>query len=312
MMIILYTTLLLVIFQQNVHSTSMSSANITAGGLLDKSILKLEQNVQRLTYFTQELETEYETLKGEIIDLKKLHKPCEPCKRSTKDDNVCDCTNFEPQNDCLTFFQNGFKIDGVYRLKGPGFHILHAYCDQTSQGGGWTVFQRRQDGSVDFRRNWNDYKDGFGSLESEFWFGNENIHDLTKPSFAPKKSQLMINMRMNGKQTPEYVKYSTFEITDEATKYVLKINGFSGNMTFDPKNFEYNNNQPFSTIDSDNDKWSKNCASKDGGGGGWWYNNCSHVKLNGHYKFTKANGEIRWSYQKIQPEFVEMKIRRNV
>ena len=73
MMIILYTTLLLVIFQQNVHSTSMSSANITAGGLLDKSILKLEQNVQRLTYFTQELETEYETLKGEIIDLKKLH-----------------------------------------------------------------------------------------------------------------------------------------------------------------------------------------------------------------------------------------------
>ena len=128
MMIIFYTTLLLAIFQQNVHSTSMSSANITAGGLLDKSILKLQQNVKRLTTFTQDLETEYETLKGEMIEMKKLHKPCEPCKRSTKENNVCDCTSFEPQKDCLTFFQNGFKIDGVYRLKGPGFHTLHAYC----------------------------------------------------------------------------------------------------------------------------------------------------------------------------------------
>ena len=310
MMIILYTTLLLVIFQQNVHSTSMSSANITAGGLLDKSILKLEQNVQRLTYFTQELETEYETLKGEIIDLKKLHKPCEPCKRSTKDDNVCDCTNFEPQNDCLTFFQNGFKIDGVYRLKGPGFHILHAYCDQTSQGGGWTVFQRRQDGSVDFRRNWNDYKDGFGSLESEFWFGNENIHDLTKPSFAPKKSQLLINMRMKGKLLPEYVKYENFDVTSEKSKYTLKITGLSGNATSNRNAMDYHNGMKFTTFDSENSNG--NCRNTYGGSG-WWYNSCSRVNLNAPYTFTGKGGEIFWSSVKHQqPEFVEMKMKRNL
>ena len=34
------------------------------------------------------------------------------------------------------------------------------------------VFQRRLNGSVDFYRDWKDYRDGFGDLEVEFWLGN--------------------------------------------------------------------------------------------------------------------------------------------
>ena len=37
-------------------------------------------------------------------------------------------------------------------------------------------FQRRQDGSVDFNRNWVDYENGF---TEEFWLGLSKMHRLT-------------------------------------------------------------------------------------------------------------------------------------
>ena len=178
--------------------------------------------------------------------------------------------------------------------------------------GGWTVIQRRQDGSVDFNRKWNDYKVGFGKLFGEMWIGNDNIHDLTKPSKAPKKSELLITMRMKGQSKMVNAKYDIFMVGDETSKYLLKISGPSGNAT-SPNGILYFNNKRFSTKDADNDhSTSKHCASLYKGG--WWFDGCwPFTYLNGVYKFVKTGDAIFWNYpNNLQPEFVEMKIRRKV
>ena len=100
---------------------------------------------------------------------------------------------------------------------------FQVYCDMQTDGGGWTVFQRRQDGSVDFYRGWNDYKSGFGQLTAEFWLGNDKIHRLT----AARPSSLRVELEdWNGVRV--YAKYGTFNISDEQAKYRLKVGSYSG------------------------------------------------------------------------------------
>src|SRR5258705_937728 len=58
------------------------------------------------------------------------------------------------------------------------YRSLQVYCDVDTDGGGWTVFQRRADITphVDFYRGWDDYKAGFGDLNGEFWLGESRIY----------------------------------------------------------------------------------------------------------------------------------------
>lgn len=49
-----------------------------------------------------------------------------------------------------------------------------------TNGGGWTVIQRRKIGLTSFNRDWKQYKNGFGSIRGDFWLGNEHIFRLTR------------------------------------------------------------------------------------------------------------------------------------
>lgn len=244
------------------------------------------------------------------IDIKKfniIHGPCAPCLTIPGTKAYCDCRQLESKQDCLEFYDAGVRINGIYKLEGPRFSPMHAYCDQTTQGGGWTVILRRKDGSVNFNQKWDDYKMGFGRLAGEFWFGNDNIHDLTRSSKTPKSSQLLININRKGQTKPIWARYGSFKVGDEKSKYLLQFSGFSGNTT---DRLSSHNGMKFTTTDQDNDKWGGNCA-RTYAGGWWYYGGCYGSHLTGEYRFAKNSRNILWDSYSAQPEFVEMKVRRN-
>ena len=85
------------------------------------------------------------------------------------------------------------------------------------------MFQRRQDGYVDFYRGWNEYKLGFGQLTAEFWLGNDKIHRLT--TARPRSLRVELG-DWNGAKA--YAKYGKFYIGDEQEKYRLDVGSHLG------------------------------------------------------------------------------------
>ncbi|XP_072782321.1 fibrinogen-like protein 1 [Taeniopygia guttata] len=172
--------------------------------------------------------------------------------------------------DCASVYSNGLRRSGIYSvvpsLRGIPIEVL---CEMDTEGGGWTVIQRRQDGSVDFNRTWNEYKEGFGDLNGEFWLGNDNIHRMTSQG----DYSLRIDLEdWNNKHKHAF--YQVFSIEDEENFYRLHVEGFSG--TVEDSFAWYHDKRSFSTPDSGNI-----CAEISHGG--WWYHQCFFSNLNGVY-----------------------------
>ena len=129
---------------------------------------------------------------------------------------------FSIGKNCAELYKSGQRISGVYTFDPDGSGAFDVFCDQTTNGGGWTVFQKRQDGSVDFYRGWADYKNGFGNLNGEFWLGLDNIHRLTNT-----KNRLRVDLEDTTGKTA-YAEYDVFAVTSERTKYQLSLGTYSG------------------------------------------------------------------------------------
>ena len=155
---------------------------------------------------------------------------------------------------------------------GKAFNV---WCDL--QGGGWTVFQRRMDGSVSFNKSWADYVDGFGKLHREHWLGLEKIHCLTA---SKGRAELYVDM-YDCSGVRKYARYSYFHVEGSSVNYKLHFSGYSGTAG-DSFTTGGHNGMQFTTWDRDNDKRSaSNCAEQYQGG--WWFNNCHACNLNGPY-----------------------------
>ncbi|CAC5398740.1 Tenascin,Fibrinogen-like protein A,Ryncolin-2,Ryncolin-4,Tenascin-X,Fibrinogen C domain-containing protein 1-A,Ficolin-1-B,Ficolin-1-A,Ficolin-2,Ryncolin-1,Tenascin-R,Ficolin-3,Ryncolin-3,Ficolin-1,Fibrinogen C domain-containing protein 1-B,Fibrinogen C domain-containing protein 1 [Mytilus coruscus] len=136
--------------------------------------------------------------------------------------------------------------NGVYTIYPAGGAGFKAFCDMETDEGGWTVFQRRQDGKVDVYRGWGENANGFG---------NDKLYKLTSRG----QYELRVNLEdFNGDKA--YAKYSSFYIGDRSTNYRLTVNGYSGTAG---DSLKCHDKQAFSIKDKDNDSHSSaDCAER--------------------------------------------------
>ncbi|XP_052694164.1 angiopoietin-related protein 1-like [Crassostrea angulata] len=185
-------------------------------------------------------------------------------------------------SDCKDLKLFGNDSDGLYTVYPDPLTEtpVVVYCDMTTDGGGWTVFQHRRDGSVNFYRQWDSYKNGFGEASGEHWIGNDNLHKLTTLG----TTELYVRLEAFSGDW-YYAKYGDFKVADESDGYnlSLKAGSYEGNAgdgmdnhgSTDPSGMQ------FSTIDIDNDNAPARCTFARQGA--WWYNQCTLTNLNGIY-----------------------------
>ena len=131
------------------------------------------------------------------------------------------------KNNCAEIYKSGETNDGVYTIKPDNLSAFDVFCDQTSAGGGWTVFQKRLDGSVDFYLNWSDYKVGFGDLNGEFWLGLDKIYRLT----SDNNSMLRVDLE-DFEGNTSFAQYNMFGVMNENNMYKLNLGVYSGMISF--------------------------------------------------------------------------------
>ncbi|XP_042341670.1 microfibril-associated glycoprotein 4-like [Plectropomus leopardus] len=208
--------------------------------------------------------------------------------------------------DCDDIYRrDNTSSSGVYTIyPGGPTSPLHVYCDMDTDGGRWTVFQRRIDGTENFFRPWSHYKTGFGNTAGEYWLGLENIFLLT----VRKKNMLRVDME-DWQLDKAFAQYASFSVGPDSTGYQLHLGAYNGGSAGDA--LAHHNKMMFTTFDKDQDGWDKNCARHYLGA--FWYNNCHNANPNGMFAphvIPYDSTQIIWNTYRSSPlKTVAMKIR---
>jgi len=175
----------------------------------------------------------------------------------------------------------------VETLHLPGLdRQIEAFCDQETEGGGWTIIQRRENpvNGESFMRNWTEYSQGFGNVNGSYWLGLENISEMTHSV----NMSLLILFEHPYPELSLFAHYDRFRVAPEDQDFFMTVGEFRGNAT---ESFSYQNGERFRTYD----KGSRDgCPNKEAGG--WWHKDCRTVNLNGSTRFSFAEEitEIIW------------------
>ncbi|XP_066918235.1 fibrinogen C domain-containing protein 1-like [Clytia hemisphaerica] len=211
--------------------------------------------------------------------------------------------------DCTELYQQGKRTNGVYEVYILGIYRKQIYCEMEMAGGGWMVFQKRFDGTVDFyNATWNTYKEGFGEASGEYWLGNKWLNLLTtsekydyfvwaKAFDGDTRMKKMLGVRVENED-------EGFKITFEEETQEFLPNQLYG--------MAHMNGMKFSTLDKRDDFWSNpdGCAFFFGP---WWHKGCHNVAMNGQYNHdgvtaTFANGIVWINWKGLWTSLKESQI----
>ncbi|XP_056234571.1 angiopoietin-related protein 4-like [Seriola aureovittata] len=177
--------------------------------------------------------------------------------------------------DCHDLFVRGQRASGIYTIQPENSQPFSVLCEMTSEGG-WTIIQKRQDGSQNFNQLWESYKKGFGSLNGEFWLGLENIHSLSK------QGQYVLQVELSDWAGEQHMAHYRFLLDGEEKLFALHLEQETSSGAEEEIMTTAASGRPFSTADRDNDLTADiNCAELLTGG--WWFSSCGESNLNGRY-----------------------------
>uniref|UniRef100_UPI0037E8E0AC angiopoietin-related protein 4 n=1 Tax=Semicossyphus pulcher TaxID=241346 RepID=UPI0037E8E0AC len=246
--------------------------------------LMLEGQNKRIDDLMERIRLQQEKLDKQNVRIRTLQsqlqqsRPRPSVRSSSTDSSVAEQRDspVEMPSDCHELFLRGETSSGVYTIQPINAEPFKVFCEMTADGG-WTVIQRRQDGSADFDQLWQAYEKGFGSLNGEFWLGLEKMHSIAKDG------GYILNIKLSDWSGDVATIRLPFQLGGEETKYSLKIQEARTFSTLESSlGTDATSGLPFSTRDNDNDqKNDTNCAKHLSGG--WWFSNCGRSNLNGRY-----------------------------
>ena len=119
---------------------------------------------------------------------------------------------------------SGLKV--IYPYRNYPHIPQTVYCDQETDGGGWTVIQRRTSvGKMEnFHRSWTEYRFGFGRRNESFWLGNELINEMT--SIDLQRLRIDYEILEGHKKIGNY---EYFHVDNNDKEFSLSVGEYTGN-----------------------------------------------------------------------------------
>ncbi|KAH8400645.1 hypothetical protein KR222_009544, partial [Zaprionus bogoriensis] len=197
--------------------------------------------------------------------------------------DVIEANSSDSNSEYSAFCSLKKDAQGTQIINVTGQAPFEVLCENIA-GPGWTTVALRSSGEMNFFRDWDSYKTGFGNLTGEFFIGLDKLHAIT----TSQQQELYIHLEdFNGHSN--YARYDDFLIGSESEKYaILRIGKYVGTAG---DSLQEHLNAKFSTFDSDNDSnETSNLAAQSLGG--WWYTDKLDSNLFGQYLKGKYDDEL--------------------